>query len=304
MADNLPMWGQSGWANWRNGDSGPSLPLVNEYYKWNKIIRYLHLPCVPSNTVLLETLFPAALHALADFVEPDIKEAYKIKDGFRKGGTKKGRSLWKQIKGFAGEFEKTPAIKDGAKRTLFEFAELADRAVWWLFIIGLVTDFAYEWSTTAWEMAGCVQPWDFWFEGNASGPVWTITGPDQAGGTFWKGTGSDGSGYSSGYMNVPPGRVWYAYGTAQLTPWVAQAPANYRLAVVNNTTGETLDVGAWQDTSTQADNHSITMKVLQPARQFAQQVAIVFYTDHVGAWDAAVSSGKMGMGYTGVERYK
>lgn len=293
----LPIWGESGWANWKQTDNGPRLPFATDIYKWNKIVKILDLPCVPSRAVLVETAFPAFLHAFASLVVPDIKEAYRIKDMFRRGGGR-GGSLLKEIKGMvdAGKDGK-PSITDGKKRAMFKFMELADRLAWYLFIAGVVTDGVYEWITTAYKMGGCIAQDEWWWEGDARGPVWPGDGPNIANGTAWQANAGTVTGPVGGTMHVPAGAEWWAYGTVKLVPWIGQGKANFSVGVVTSEGGVSNDYGQPIATDNGDGTHSITMQFALPPAQRPMDVSLVWYHDHNGVWDGAVAGGSGGMGY-------
>lgn len=294
MADGSP---QNEWGNW-NLSFGISVPLIRyDKYEIGQIIEMIRMPCLPTPTIIVKTAGPALLKALVSIAEPDLKELYSWGHG-PSPGNKHGRSLLKGIKSIVEPIlEKSPLFSDGAGKFIFQIAEVADRLSWYLFLLSVGTEFAYDWSTAAYSKAGCIdQPPYFWSSSQPLGPVWVVgqTIPEEV---SWLGTGTEGPGVYSTVMDVPPGKAWYAGMTIQLTGYIANPPRPYTIIVYNETTGQNQEVSipfTWSDGAT---NSPIAATVMQAPHPEAQRIRVGPVVGGDSAWDTALGPGYCYMGH-------
>lgn len=141
------------------------------------LTKLYHVPCSVPPSLWLETSIPAIVNAVWTVLSPDLKEAYHIAVG---------QSLVCSLKSEIREATELGGGELGeATRFLFRAAEWADLAVWWLFLASVGADGFLDWTSMAYELAGCTGPSGAQDSDNPQGGTTDNTDIENANGFSW-----------------------------------------------------------------------------------------------------------------------
>jgi hypothetical protein len=167
------------------------------------IKRLLYSGCAPSISVMVETAGIATLGALITAIKPDMKEAYH---------QLRGHSLLCDLKGGARDTGYVPpASKNPWTRFFFDLGEAVDWGLYYIFLIDVVTDGLYNWSSQAIELGPCADPLT---EGglNGSNPFGACSADGSLDTLFeWVNEGPFPGPTMGSSIYVPPGYRWNAF---------------------------------------------------------------------------------------------
>jgi len=242
MADDPPLWGNSGWVSRMNPKPGDTTYQDNNtLYKVNKILRHTTSSCGITSAIFFETLKPAAIKWAVSYFEPDLKEATRLAHSFG-DKEKHGRSLLKQIKSMIPVEElEDPSMSGKGLRFAIKLAEFYDRAVWWLFVFGITEQFLFEWSNLAWKQAGCGSHPSTCAAGDRMvGAVGGVDVGETTAVSFWN-DNVDPPAFATTGFQVPAGASWSSSLAIQCTPYIWHGHANYGIRCVDADTGFIFD---------------------------------------------------------------
>jgi len=114
---------------------------------WGNIKRIAALPCDTPPSLWIEAAVPAILAAVWDFESPDPRELYHKLHGHSalcevKGLIKSGHLL-------------PPEHKSPLTKFIFRFAEVADVATWYTFLMAIAAQGVFDWTSGILRMSAC-----------------------------------------------------------------------------------------------------------------------------------------------------
>lgn len=105
------------------------------------------MPCSVPPTLWVETFETAALQALYTFAEPDKKEVYHQVSG---------NSVLCSYKQVVHDAQQTPNFdKTPLTRGTFKILELIDQKLWWTFVLDVVADGLFNWTSQILQLTNC-----------------------------------------------------------------------------------------------------------------------------------------------------
>lgn len=141
---------------------GWQLPVIGPWIsRVGQVSDIVALPCTPSDEIWVEAFFAAAPVLLWSLFKPDFPDVRFSRGGLphHMRGGKRGKKYVRtmsttfEIPMFGGQnFQK------GWQAVLFDLAELGQRIGWYLLIADAATRFALNWTSLAYQWAGCRKP--------------------------------------------------------------------------------------------------------------------------------------------------
>lgn len=200
-------------------------------------LRIVILPCSPKPSVFVETLLPALLKAFVAYEGPDAKHVvHKLT----------GRSALKSTRLLLNDaIEAIPEVgllDSAATRFVFDLIGVVDVLAWWLFLADIAYDFFIDWSTSIYQVSGCLPEEGRYWERSGDNNCEYTCNQGYLNACAWTNCDtSDGFKTNAGSIITPPvGQYWNVQWTSE---WEAIAggavPTNMRVQDV--TANKTID---------------------------------------------------------------
>lgn len=236
-----------------------------------RLARIIVAPCSVPTVVWVESAFPALLKAIYSYESPDPKHVYHMVAG---------HSLICSLKQEIRNAREAAGAEEGeGLRFLFKLAETVDKAIWWLFLAGLGVDAFIDWTSMAYELAGCRGPDGSNSSDNPFGGIPDVTHAGDGNGLQWL-TGNPETPSFGASVGVRPGHsftlIWLCNGKD-----IHSKPAPITAEFRNETIGTVLD----QHTGVLKGDHYEATTVAWQARNENNETCIY----SVNAWGSIIT---------------
>lgn len=172
-------------------------PVNNAFGNIGALGSLLAIPCTPSIQIWASTLTVSFLAAFWTFLQPVWKQDIKLLTG---------KSWLHNLRQQVNESEfVNPLFTNGNTEVLFEIAEIADGAVWWIFIGGFTLEFLLDWTTMAYRTEGCL-PGQRTRTYSGIAPTGTSASTTDWAGVVWLQTTPTPGGFLPSVLVVPAGQ--------------------------------------------------------------------------------------------------